>query len=125
MNRVDKERSDRPNVYMKLPAKGAPPTAGGKPISLGLAAPRLGPLRWVRQTGPPDTYLPGMPITRKPIEIPPKVAASSLRICRPITPSRTTFDATGSRSAHGLLEHMPAGTKLRLSEVKELFELMR
>lgn len=26
---------------------------------------------------------------------------------------------------HMLLEHMPAGTKLRLSEVKELFELMR
>lgn len=24
-----------------------------------------------------------------------------------------------------ILEHMPTGTKLRLSEVKELFELMR
>lgn len=31
--------------------------------------------------------------------------------------------AIGTR--HMLLEHLPAGTKLRLTEVKELFELMR
>lgn len=29
------------------------------------------------------------------------------------------------RTRHMLLDHMPAGTKLRLSEVKELFEQMR
>ncbi|WP_170991796.1 hypothetical protein [Bradyrhizobium elkanii] len=31
--------------------------------------------------------------------------------------------AVGTR--HMLLQHMPAGTKLRLSEVKELFQRMR
>ena len=68
-----------------------------------------------------------MPITRKPLEISPEVArqfaADMLAYHAERDDNQRDRIAVGAR--HMLLEHMPAGTKLRLSEVKELFELMR
>jgi hypothetical protein len=68
-----------------------------------------------------------MPITRKPLEIPPEVArqfaADMQAYHAEQDDNRRDRIAVGTR--HMLLEHMPAGTKLRLSEVKELFERMR
>ncbi len=74
-----------------------------------------------------DTYLPGMPITRKPLEIPPAVArqfAADMRAYHAEQDDiRRDRIAVGTR--HMLLEYTPAGTKPRLSEVNELFEIMR
>ncbi|MGY3591319.1 hypothetical protein ACVIGB_009099 [Bradyrhizobium sp. USDA 4341] len=68
-----------------------------------------------------------MPITRKPIDIRPEVARQFAADRRAYHAehdgSRRDRIAVGTRPM--LLEHMPAGIKLRLSEVKELFELMR
>ncbi|WP_375782954.1 hypothetical protein ACE10Z_23860 [Bradyrhizobium sp. Pha-3] len=68
-----------------------------------------------------------MPITRKPLEIPPAIARQFEADMRAYHAERDGIMrgriAVGTR--HMLLEHMPAGTKLRLSEVEKLFELMR
>ncbi|MGY4312856.1 hypothetical protein [Bradyrhizobium sp. JR3.5] len=74
-----------------------------------------------------DTYLPGMPITRKQLEIPTEVArqfAADMKAYHAAQDdNRRDRIAVGTR--HMLLQHMPTGTKLRLSEIKELFERMR
>ncbi|WP_338832180.1 hypothetical protein [Bradyrhizobium sp. 27S5] len=61
-----------------------------------------------------------MPITRKPLEIPPEIArqfAADMRAYRAEQDDiRRDRIAVGTR--HMLLEHMTAGTKPRLSEVK-------
>jgi hypothetical protein len=46
--RLKAPRNNRPGrtSYSTLPAERCPPTAGGKPVSFGLAAPQLGPLRF-------------------------------------------------------------------------------
>lgn len=66
-------------------------------------------------------------LKRKPIEIPPEVArqfAADMKAYHSEQDDvRRDRIAVGTR--HMLLEHMPAGTKLRLREVKELFKLMR
>jgi hypothetical protein len=63
----------------------------------------------------------------KPIEIPQEVArqfAADMRAYHAEQDdNRRDRIAVGTR--HMLLEHMPTGTKLRLTEVKKLFELMR
>ncbi|MCC8954288.1 hypothetical protein H8B02_12735 [Bradyrhizobium sp. Pear77] len=68
-----------------------------------------------------------MPIARRPVDIPSEFArqfAADLQAYHAEQDgSRRDRIAVGTR--HKLLEHMPVGTKLRLSEVKELFELMR
>jgi hypothetical protein len=68
-----------------------------------------------------------MPIRRKSLEIPPEAArqfAADMRACHAESDDiRRGEIAAGTR--HMLLDHMPAGAKLRLSEVKELFDLMR
>ncbi|WP_076859447.1 hypothetical protein [Bradyrhizobium mercantei] len=75
----------------------------------------------------PDTYLQGMPITRKPLEIPPEVArqfATNMRLFQAeYDPLKRDEIAADTR--HILIQHMPKGTKLRLADVLELFELMR
>ncbi|QIG97294.1 MULTISPECIES: hypothetical protein [unclassified Bradyrhizobium] len=67
-----------------------------------------------------------MPI-RKPLEITPETAfqfAAEMKAYHSERDDiRRDLIAVGTR--HMLLQHMPAGTKLRLSEVKELFGLMR
>ncbi|OMI06899.1 hypothetical protein BSN85_21495 [Bradyrhizobium brasilense] len=68
-----------------------------------------------------------MPITRKPLEIPPAVtrqfAANIWAYHAEQDDIRRDRIVVGTR--HMLLEYTPAGTKSRLSEVKELFEIMR
>ncbi|MGY2988705.1 hypothetical protein [Bradyrhizobium sp. USDA 4508] len=68
-----------------------------------------------------------MPITRKQLEIPPEVArefAAKMRTFHAeVDPLKR--DGIAADTRHILLEHMPKGTKLRLADVIELFELMR
>ncbi|MGY4170951.1 hypothetical protein [Bradyrhizobium sp. USDA 4529] len=68
-----------------------------------------------------------MPITRKQFDIPPDVArqfAAKMALFHaeydPLKRDEIAADTT-----HLLLQHMPKGTKLRLADVFELFELMR
>lgn len=68
-----------------------------------------------------------MPMKRTPIEIPPKVArrfAAHLQAYH-AEQDANRRDEIAAEARHMLLEHIPAGSKLRVSEVKELFELMR
>ncbi|MCP1835113.1 hypothetical protein J2R76_003449 [Bradyrhizobium sp. USDA 4532] len=68
-----------------------------------------------------------MPITRKPLEIPPAVTrqfAADMRAYHAEQEDiRRDRIAVGTR--HMLLEYTPAGAKPRLSEAKELCEIMR
>ena len=75
----------------------------------------------------PDTYLPGMPITRKPLEIPPETARQFAANMRAFHAEYDPLkrDEIAADTRHILLQHMPKGTKLRLADVLELFELMR
>lgn len=68
-----------------------------------------------------------MPITRKPLDIPPEVARKFAADMAAYHVERDDIrrDRIAVGTRHMLLEHMPAGTKLRLSEVKELFERLR
>ncbi|WP_029080736.1 hypothetical protein [Bradyrhizobium sp. th.b2] len=68
-----------------------------------------------------------MPVTRKPIEIPPAIGR---RFAAQLEAYHTEQDANrrdeiAAETRHMLMQHMPAGSKLRMSEVKELFALMR
>ncbi|UGY14407.1 hypothetical protein [Bradyrhizobium septentrionale] len=61
-----------------------------------------------------------MPITRKPIEIPPQVArqfAADMKAYH-AEQDNNQRDRIAVGTRHMLLEHTPTGTKLRLSEVK-------
>ncbi|UFX41720.1 hypothetical protein HAP47_0020630 [Bradyrhizobium sp. 41S5] len=74
-----------------------------------------------------NTYLPGMPITRKPPEIPPDVArkfAAKMQLFH-AEKSPLKRDEIAADTRHLLLQHMPNGTKIRLADVLELFGLMR
>ncbi|MVT69952.1 hypothetical protein GPL21_33230 [Bradyrhizobium pachyrhizi] len=75
----------------------------------------------------PDTHLPGMPITRKPLEIPPDVGRQFADKMRQFHAEYDLLkrDEIAADTRHLLLEHMPKGAKLRLADVLELFELMR
>ncbi|MGY3590497.1 hypothetical protein ACVIGB_009920 [Bradyrhizobium sp. USDA 4341] len=68
-----------------------------------------------------------MPITRKPLEISPEVArqfAADMRADHAGQDDiRRDRIAVGTR--HMLLQHVPTGTKLRLSKIKEPFELLK
>ncbi|WOH78341.1 hypothetical protein RX327_20475 [Bradyrhizobium sp. BEA-2-5] len=68
-----------------------------------------------------------MAITRKPLEIPPEAARQFLADMKAYHAEQDDIrrDRIAVATRHMLLDHMPAGTKLRVSEVKELFELMR
>ncbi|WP_338832182.1 hypothetical protein [Bradyrhizobium sp. 27S5] len=68
-----------------------------------------------------------MPVTRKPLEIPPEIARQFAADMRAYHADRdgNLRDRIAVGTRHMLLEHMPTGTKLRLNEVKELFERMR
>lgn len=68
-----------------------------------------------------------MPITRKPLEIPPEAGRRFAAKMQAYHAEHDTIrrDAIAAEARHILLEHMPAGSKLRVTEVKELFELMR
>ena len=66
-----------------------------------------------------------MPITRKPLGIPPQVArqfAADLRSHAESDPLKR--DEIAANTRHLLLQHMPKGAKLRLADVLELFGLM-
>jgi len=63
-------------------------------------------------------------IKRKPMEIPP--AAFSGRYAGvSLHRRRHQRDEIAARQLHSLREHLPRDRKLRLSDVKELFERMR
>ncbi|MGF6312606.1 hypothetical protein ABIB82_006499 [Bradyrhizobium sp. i1.8.4] len=64
-----------------------------------------------------------MPITRNPPAVARQFAADMRAYHAEQDGNRRDRIAVGIR--HMLLEHMPASTKPRLSEIKELFELMR
>ncbi|PDT74107.1 hypothetical protein [Bradyrhizobium sp. C9] len=68
-----------------------------------------------------------MPVKRKPIEIPPEIAREFVADMKAYHAEQDEIrqDRIAVGTRHMLLQHMPTGTKLRLSEVKELFELMR
>ncbi|WP_407146214.1 hypothetical protein [Bradyrhizobium sp. ORS 86] len=68
-----------------------------------------------------------MPITRKPIEISPETARQFRVEMRAFHAEQSPIrrDEIAARVRHMLLQDMPSGSKLRLSEVLELFELMR
>ena len=63
----------------------------------------------------------------KPIELPPAVAKAFVRDMRKFFKAKTGFDRDEIAAATGwmLKEHLPRGTKLRLTDVKELFQQMR
>ncbi len=68
-----------------------------------------------------------MPITRRPLEIPPEVARQFAANMRAFHAEYDALkrDGIAANTRHILLQHMPKGTKLRLADVLELFELMR
>ncbi|WGS17328.1 MULTISPECIES: hypothetical protein [unclassified Bradyrhizobium] len=72
-------------------------------------------------TKPTRTYLLGMPITRKLIEIPPEVARQFVADMEAYHSERDSMrrDEIAGRTRHTLLGYMPAGSELRLREVKE------
>ncbi|QIG94424.1 hypothetical protein [Bradyrhizobium sp. 6(2017)] len=67
-----------------------------------------------------------MPISRKPIEIPPEVARQFAAKMRLFHAERDQLkrDEIAADTRHLLLQHMPKGAKLRLADVIELFKLM-
>ncbi|WP_456821798.1 hypothetical protein [Bradyrhizobium sp. USDA 4502] len=68
-----------------------------------------------------------MPITRKPLEIPPEVArqfAEKMGLFHAEN-SPLKRDEIAADTGHLLLQHMPKGAKLWLADVLELFRLMR
>ncbi|QOZ25262.1 hypothetical protein [Bradyrhizobium sp. CCBAU 51753] len=70
---------------------------------------------------------PTPPLSRKPLEIPPEVARQFIAEMQAY---HAEYDVTrreeiAARARHMLLEHMPKGSKLRLTEVQELFDQMR
>lgn len=68
-----------------------------------------------------------MPVKRKPIDIPPDAGRQFMADMKAYHAERDDLrrDRIAVGTRHMLLQHMPAGTKLRLSEVKELFQRMR
>ncbi|WP_375788445.1 hypothetical protein ACE10Z_14150 [Bradyrhizobium sp. Pha-3] len=68
-----------------------------------------------------------MPITQKPLDIPPRIArrfAADMRAFH-AEDDQIKRDEIAANTRHLLLEHMPKGTKLRLADVLKLSELMR
>ncbi|MCP1843669.1 hypothetical protein ACVIHI_003412 [Bradyrhizobium sp. USDA 4524] len=68
-----------------------------------------------------------MAITRKPLEIPPEIAR---RFAESMWAFHAEYDPIkrdeiAADTRHTLLQHLPRGTKLRLADILELFELMR
>ncbi|WP_050625644.1 hypothetical protein [Bradyrhizobium viridifuturi] len=68
-----------------------------------------------------------MPITRKPLEIPPEAARKFEANMRAFHAEQDPLkrDEIAATTRHILVQHMPKGAKLRLADVLELFELMR
>ncbi|MCC8968190.1 hypothetical protein H8A95_39275 [Bradyrhizobium sp. Pear76] len=68
-----------------------------------------------------------MPIARKSIDIPAEVAHRFVADMQAYHAEQDIIarDRIAVGTRHMLLDHMPAGTKLRLSEVKALFDQMR
>lgn len=68
-----------------------------------------------------------MPITRKTLDIPPEAAREFAAKMRAFHAETTPLkrDEIAADTRHLLLQHMPKGTKLRVTEVIELFGLMR
>ncbi|KJC59895.1 hypothetical protein UP10_14455 [Bradyrhizobium sp. LTSPM299] len=68
-----------------------------------------------------------MAIRRKPLEIPPAAARQFLADMQAYHAEQDVHrrDEIAAGARHALLEHMPKGAKLRLTEVKELFQQMR
>jgi len=64
---------------------------------------------------------------RKPIELPPGVAQRFVEDMRTYFAEKNQIkrDGIAARQRHLLLEHMPAKTKLRLIDVKEMFVQMK
>jgi hypothetical protein len=64
---------------------------------------------------------------RKPIELPPAVARRFVEDMHAYLAEKSAIkrDEIAARQRHLLLEHMPVKTKLRLTDVKQMFLQMR
>jgi hypothetical protein len=64
---------------------------------------------------------------RKPLELPPEVAKAFVRDMKKFFKAETVLDRdeVAAGTAWMLKNHLPRGTKLRITEVKELFLLMK
>jgi len=60
---------------------------------------------------------------RKPIELPPEVATAFVRDMRAFFRAKDQLqqDEIAARQCWALQQHVPQGTKLRLTDVKEMF----
>ena len=73
---------------------------------------------------PCPTYIPDM--MRKQLEIPPEAAKAFVRDMRAFfKASGHKADEIAAEAGGRLKQHLPRGTKLRISDVKELFLQMR
>src|SRR5262245_8907601 len=70
-------------------------------------------------------YIPSM--LRKPLELPPEIAKAFVRDMELFFKAKTVIDRdeVAAGTAWMLKNHLPRGTKLRITDVKELFLLMR
>ncbi|QOZ25903.1 hypothetical protein [Bradyrhizobium sp. CCBAU 51753] len=66
-------------------------------------------------------------LKRKPIEIPPEAARQFVADMQAYhaEPDDNRRDEIAVRARHMLLDYMPDGTRLRLTEVTELFDRLR
>jgi len=65
----------------------------------------------------------GIAMPRKPIDIPSDAARNFARDMRAFHAAKTGFekDEIAAAQLHALREHLPRGTRLRLTDVHELF----
>ena len=66
-------------------------------------------------------------IVRKPLEIPPEVAKAFVRDMKRFFKAKTVLDRNevAAGTPWMLKNHLPRGTKLRITDVKELFLQMK
>ena len=64
---------------------------------------------------------------RKQLEVPPAAARAFVKDMRALHAAATGFerDEIAARQLHALREHLPRGSKLRLTDVHELFLAMK
>lgn len=66
-------------------------------------------------------------MSRNPLELPPQVAKAFVKDVRAFFKAKTQLegDEIAARQCWALKEHLPRGSKLRISDVKAMFLQMR